>query len=393
MRFYVTSLGCKLNQSEMETLARRLAAEGHTIVHEPRLADWCVVNTCTVTHIAARKSRQLIRRLHRESPKARIAVTGCYAETAPEEIEALGSIDLIASNQEKDRLATLLVQSPLSGICQEAPSSAGLSAQAVAAAKRTRAFVKIQDGCDNRCTYCITTIARGPQRSRPYGDILAEISARVREGYNEVVLTGVHIGSYGRDRDGTASQHGAKCLRELVAAILEGTEIPRLRLSSIEPWDFDPIMLSLWEDPRLCRHLHLPLQSGCDATLHRMGRRYTAREYASSVALARKAIPDLALTTDLIVGFPGETEDEFSRSLNFVKRMNFARLHVFKYSPRPGTEAAGFANQIHPDVKRARSRILIDEGRQAQKTFAAAFTGRICQVLCENSQETPEGSL
>ena len=392
MNFYVTSLGCKLNQSEMETLARRLRAAGHFVVQGPSQADWCVVNTCTVTHIAARKSRQLIRRLRRENPDARIAVTGCYAEMAPEEIAALGGVDLVVSNREKDRLPALvaeLCRDPL-GRPAQAPA---LETRGFASASRTRAFVQIQDGCDNRCTYCITTIARGPQRSRSPEDILTEISARVREGYKEVVLTGVHIGSYGRDRRAQPSREGAGSLLELMEMILTGTGIQRLRLSSIEPWDFDPHMLALWEDPRLCRHLHLPMQSGCDSTLRRMGRLYTTAEYGASAALARQEVPGLALTSDLIVGFPGETDDEFSESLDFVKRMAFARLHVFKYSPRPGTSAATFADQVDSSVKQARSRITIAEGAHSAEAFARQFSGQVVKVLWENLCETPAGSF
>jgi threonylcarbamoyladenosine tRNA methylthiotransferase MtaB len=392
VNFYVTSLGCKLNQSEMEALGRRLQAAGHVVVQEPRFADWCVVNTCTVTHIAARKSRQLIRRLQRDSPEARIAVTGCYAEMAPEEIAALGGVDLVVSNRDKERLDALIAASS-QGPTRLSAETPALETRGFAAASRTRAFVKIQDGCDNRCAYCITTIARGPQRSRAPAGILTEISARVREGYKEVVLTGVHIGSYGRDRRAEPSREGPDSLSEVVEKILTGTGIQRLRLSSIEPWDFDPRMLALWEDPRLCRHLHLPLQSGCDATLRRMARRYTTAEYAASVRMARQAIPGLALTTDLIVGFPGETDDEFSESLAFVKRMAFARLHVFKYSPRRGTRAATFADQVHPSVKQARSRIMIAEGARAAKAFARQFSGQVMDVLWENLYEAPDGSL
>lgn len=393
MKYYVTSLGCKLNQSEVETLAGRLLAAGHTLVAEPRLADWCVVNTCLVTHIAARKSRQLIRRLHRESPSAHIAVTGCYAELSPEEIASLGGVVVIASNRDKDRLAALITQGHEGGISEALPALPRADSQVSMRTPRTRAFVKIQDGCDNHCTYCIVTIARGPQRSRPTAAIVAEICDRVLEGYKEIVLTGVHIGSYGKDRKAGSQAEQGHNLRGLVKTVLQETEIPRLRLSSIEPWDFDPEMLSLWEDPRLCRHLHLPLQSGSDATLRRMGRRYTQEQYAASVATAREAISDLAVTTDVIVGFPGETDEEFAESLDFSREMGFARLHVFKYSQRQETVAASMPSQVSPDVKRARSQAMMEMGRQTARTFARRFTGKSLSVLWENPLETSSGML
>ena len=393
MKYFITSLGCKLNQSEVETLARQLQAEGHTIVHEPRLADWCVVNTCLVTHIAARKSRQLIRRLHRDNPEARIAVTGCYAQLLPQELAVLENVDIIASNQEKARLASLITQGPLDVMREPTRSPAPAGSSILVRTPRTRAFVKIQDGCDNHCAYCIVTVARGPQCSRPPAEILAEISARAQEGYKEVVLTGVHIGSYGQDRRAGSVGEMEVTLRELVRMILQGTEIQRLRLSSIEPWDFDPEMLSLWDDPRLCRHLHLPLQSGCTSTLHRMGRLYTQEQYAASVTTAREAIPDLAVTTDVIVGFPGETEGEFAESLDFVRQMAFARLHVFKYSRRQGTAAASMPGQLSPAVKRVRSRAMIEIGRQAADAFALGLTGRTLSVLWESPLETATGTL
>jgi len=393
VKYFITSLGCKLNQSEAESLARQLATAGHTIVDEPQRADWCVVNTCLVTHIAARKSRQLIRRLHRENPTACIAVTGCYAEISPEEIVALGNVDIIASNQKKEHLASLVARLPAEATPDSTSSEPRVGPRGSIERSRTRAFVKIQDGCDNHCTYCIVTVARGPQRSRPKAQILTEISTRVQEGYKEVVLTGVHIGSYGKDRQ-VASRGGKEItLRELVRVILRDTEIQRIRLSSIEPWDFDPEMLSLWEDSRLCRHLHLPLQSGCTATLHRMGRRYTQEQYDASVATARQVIPGLAVTTDVIVGFPGETEREFTESLDFVKKLAFARLHVFKYSQREQTVAANMPDQVSPGAKRARSQAMLEMGKQSAHEFARGFRGKILSVLWEHPVETSTGSL
>lgn len=393
MKYFITSLGCKLNQSEAESLARQLAAAGHTIVDKPQRADWCVVNTCLVTHIAARKSRQLIRRLHRENPAVHIAVTGCYAEVSPDEIAALGNVDIIASNQEKEHLASLIDRVSAEATPEAFSSEPRVGPRGSIETPRTRAFVKIQAGCDNHCTYCIVTIARGPQRSRPETEILAEISSRVQEGYKEVVLTGVHIGSYGQDHQAKARGEKETNLRELVRLILQETEIQRLRLSSVEPWDFDPELLSLWKDSRLCRHLHLPLQSGCDATLHRMGRRYTQEQYEASVAAARQAIPGLAVTTDVIVGFPGETEEEFTESLAFVKKLAFARLHVFKYSQREQTVAANMPDQVSPGAKRARSQAMLRIGKQSAHAFARGFRGKTLSVLWEHPLETSTRTL
>jgi threonylcarbamoyladenosine tRNA methylthiotransferase MtaB len=242
---------------------------------------------------------------------------------------------------------------------------------------RTRAFVKIQDGCDNACTYCIVHILRGPVRSRPPEEVVAEIAERVREGYQEAVLTGVNIGAYGRDLGRPGGLAG------LVAAILAQTDLPRLRLSSVEPWDVDEPLLALWPNPRLCRQLHLPLQSGCEATLRRMGRRITAAEYARLLERIRAAVPDMAVTTDIIVGFPGEDEAEFAESLAFVERMGFARLHVFPFSPRPGTPAARMGGQVPEPVMQERAARMRDLGERLAARYRRRFLGQELAVLWE----------
>ncbi len=378
MKVYLQSLGCKLNQSELESLACQFVQAGHIVVDAAEEADLCVLNTCAVTHTAAGKSRQAIRRLRRANSDARLAVTGCYAQIWPQEIQELGAVDLVIGNEDKERLVERVEQElgiQSSGrACGSFPGSQFPTPRA-----RTRAFVKIQDGCDNHCTYCIIRVARGRQRSRPQKDILAEIKARVAAGYREVVLTGVHIGAYGRD----GGRRGDENLWTLVKTILARTSVRRLRLSSIEPWDLDPACLRLWEDSRLCRHLHLPLQSGCDATLQRMGRGYTTGQFAALVETVREAIPDVAITTDIIVGFPGESEAEFNESLRFVEAMRFARTHVFKFSARPGTPAATMPDQVPPPVKKARSRIMAEVGRHSAEAFQRAFVGRTMEVLWE----------
>ncbi len=383
IKVYLESLGCKLNQSEVEALARRFEGAGCQVVGGGEKADLCVINTCAVTHSAARKSRQAIRRLRRANPSAHLVVTGCYAEVARSEVKAIEGVDRVIGNEDKERLVELTVG------MEDQRSEPDYSQMSISypslpiPSNRTRAFVKIQDGCDNRCTYCLVRLARGRQRSRPQEDILAEIEARVEAGYKEVVLTGVHVGAYGRD----GGNETGESLWSLVGAILSRTAVPRLRLSSIEPWDLDPAFLPLWENARLCRHLHLPLQSGCDATLRRMARRYTTTEFAALVIAARRTIPDLALTTDIIVGFPGETDEEFEESLRFVDKMGFARIHVFRYSARPGTPAAAMPHQLPPDVMRDRSQAMLDLARRSAEGFRRGFLGRRMEVLWEERRK------
>lgn len=373
MRVYLTSLGCKLNQSEVESWARCLAAAGHVILKNPQNADLCIINTCTVTHIAARKSRQLIRRCYRANPQAPIIVTGCDAEMNPEVLRGLPGVRLVLGTAAKEQLV------------ENIAGQFGLALQGRTALLQrrafghTRAFVKIQDGCNNACTYCIVRIARGRQRSRPMADILEEIAAREEEGYQEMVLTGVHIGAYGHERGET--------LADLIHAILANTHFPRLRLSSIEPWDVTPELLRLWENPRLCRHLHLPLQSGCDATLKRMNRRYTTEQYRDLLAHAREKIPDLAVTTDVIVGFPGEDEEEFAVSANFVAAMGFARIHVFPFSARPGTPAASMPGQVAPSVKKKRTELMLHIAKHSAQAFQRHFIGQTMDVLWESASD------
>ena len=380
MRVYLTSLGCKLNQSEVNMLTDQFTRSGHQPAKRPELADLCVVNSCTVTHVAARKSRQLIRQLHRANPQVPIVVTGCYAEMAPETIREIEGVELVVENVQKSRLVEAVEELQAAGL---EPKTQGLGTEnrGPETDSRTRAFVKIQDGCNNHCTYCIVTLARGQEWSRPPEQILDEVRGRVTAGYKEIVLTGVNIGAYGHDR--------GMDLAQLTRLILAKTDLPRLRLSSIEPWEVNGELLALWEDSRLCRHLHLPLQSGCDATLLRMGRHYRAAQYADLVDKAKAAVPGLALTTDLIVGFPGETETEFTQSKTLVEGMAFARLHVFPYSPRPGTPAAQFSDQVPPLIKKRRAQQLRAIGEEANRSFRRRFLGQTLAVLWEGKGDRP----
>ncbi len=365
MNIYLQSLGCRLNWSEIETLARQFTTAGHTVVSEPAQADLCILNTCAVTAQAERKTRHRVGALARANPNARIAIVGCYPTLHPKASADISGVAWVIPNAEKDRAKEIVSPSlplPLS------PSPSLL---------RTRAFVKVQDGCDNHCTYCIIRLLRGPARSRPLNDVVAEVRALIGEGCQEIVLTGVNLGSYGRDLDLPGG------LRALIVTLLAQTDLSRLRLSSLEPWDLDETFFELWESPRLCRQLHLPLQAGCDETLHRMGRRITTAAFARLVRAAHATIPDLAVTTDILVGFPGEDKAAFRASHDFVQEMGFARLHVFPYSPRPGTPATRLPDQVSHKERRARARAMRELGAEQARRFRQRFVGREMAVLWE----------
>lgn len=376
MRIRLETIGCRLNISEIETWARLLSAAGHRLSVPGDPADLVIFNTCAVTADAARTSRQLARQLQRAHPGAPLVVTGCFATLDPHRAADLGAA-LVVSNAEKDRLLDLLAEAGLLHPADPLPEPD----QPPQPASRTRAFVKVQDGCDNHCTFCIVTVARGVGRSRPLSEIIAEINTLVVGGYNEAVLTGVHLGSYGRGLD---QPHG---LADLVRAILTDTDLPRLRLSSLEPWDLDEHFFELWSrSPRLLPHLHLPLQSGDDTILRRMARRTTRADFAQLVAHARAAIPDLAISTDIIVGFPGETDAQFQNTLNYVRELAFSRLHIFRYSARTGTAAASFPGQLSKALITERVRQMHILGAELEHAFLAAHIGRTLPVLWEHAE-------
>jgi len=354
----------------MTALERALASQGHEIVADACAADVIVLNTCAVTAEAERKSRQLLRRLRRENPRAEIIVTGCYAELDA----SLGGWAETASRVVGNAAKRALIGEP----GQVAAPVAGAAGPRPRGG-RTRALVRVQEGCDNRCAYCVVWKLRGPQMSRPAAAILNEVQELVREGRQEVVLTGVHTGAYGRD----GSEPGVEDLSALVRLLLARTEIARIRLSSIEPWDLAHLDLSLWDDSRLCRHLHVPLQSGSDAVLGRMGRRYTTAQYEQLVRGLQAAIPDLAVTTDVIAGFPGASQSDHESTLRLAHRCGFARMHVFPYSERPGTEAAGMAGQVAPEVRRRRASELRRLAAELRQRFEEAQLGKTAEVLWE----------
>ncbi len=389
MRVFLDQLGCRLNFSENSTLAGRLSAAGHHIVGRPQDAHVIVLNTCAVTAQAARKSRQTARQLNKRNPDARIALTGCYATLAPQQSAKLPGVELVADNQSKEMLHTLL--EPWSAEFSDPEDLARIQPHGTPFAPafpeedggRTRAFVKVQDGCQNRCTFCIVTALRGDSRSRRTAVVVQEVQSLVESGYREAVLTGVHLGAFGRDLPGRQQTD----LKELTAAILTDTDVARLRLSSLEPWELADGFFDLWQrwPGRLCPHLHLPLQAGTDAQLRRMARRCTVASFRKLVADARAAIPDLIITTDLIVGFPGETDADFEESLRFVEEMRFAHAHIFPFSPRAGTAAAEFDGQVPKAVKRERSRRMHEVVARTGHSERSRYVGATRPVLWEGS--------
>jgi threonylcarbamoyladenosine tRNA methylthiotransferase MtaB len=392
MKIYLESLGCRLNYSEMETLGRQLAEAGHAVVAEAGQADVCVLNTCAVTGEAARKSRQLARKLARSNPAARLAVTGCYATLAPEAVASLPNVELVVDNRRKEGLAELLQpwSAELHGeqwrrLAPDAP---------LHPPGRTRAFVKVQDGCNNQCTFCIVTVARGPERSRPVAEIVAEVQMLAAEGFQEAVLTGVHLGGYGSEELPTSPKVANSSLHTLVAAILQQTDLPRLRLSSLEPWDIEPDFFDLWAQSqgRLCPHLHLPLQAGCDRTLKRMARRTRTASFRALVEAARDRIPGLTLSTDIIAGFPGETAADFDESLRFVEAMACAHVHIFPYSAREGTAAAGFGGQVPVEERRRRVGELEAVAQRSGEAVRRSFLGDVRPVLWETLERPANGT-
>lgn len=366
------TLGCKLNQAETQQAARRLEAAGCTVVDRPARADAFLINSCTVTRAADRKARRLIRLAGRLSPGAPVVVTGCYAERDGARLQdELGAI--IVGNREKREAAGAVLHA-LRG-AEPAPSTG------IEPSGRTRAFLKIQEGCDDVCSFCIVPYVRGRERAVPIPEVVAASREREAEGVREIVLTGTQPGAYGRDRADGSNAAG------LIQALLAGTGIPRIRYSSIQPQDLSPELLACWEDPRLCRHFHLALQSGSDAVLDRMRRRYDSRGFLDAAARIRAAVPGAAITTDVIAGFPGETDEDFERTLAVVREAEFAGIHAFPYSPRPGTSGARLDDDVPPPVKRERVARLIAEGTEQARRFRSRRVGQIETVLFERASE------
>lgn len=372
-RVLLKSLGCRLNEAELEDWAESFRTRGFALAGDGEPADLVVINTCAVTQEATRKSRQLLRRVRRTNPQARLVVSGCLVSLETDAQARAAGVDLVVENRHKDRLADLAAASLDLPIMPE-PAAADID-HPLFARGRQRAFVKVQDGCRHACTFCVTTIARGPERSRPLQEILAVIQRMATNGVREVLLTGVHLGGYGRDTETD--------LAALVRAVLAETEVPRLRLGSLEPWDLPEGFWDLFADPRLMPHLHLPMQSGSDTVLRRMARRCQGAEFTRLSREGLEAVPGLNLTTDIIVGFPGETGSEWQETLAFVESVGFSKVHCFAYSPRPGTRAATLPGQVDADTKRQRVSELKTLTDRLQRAFFASQVGRRCQVLRE----------
>jgi len=380
VQIHLKAIGCRLNEAELEGWAREFKADGHTLVNEASEADLMVFNSCAVTQQAVRKSRQYIKRIQRDNPNAKIVMSGCYASLDPAEAAGALGVDLVVENKQKDQLVKIATQELNLPLMPQAATEPGESS--LFQRGRQRAFIKIQDGCRYRCTFCIVTVARGEERSRSLQEIIDEINQFHRQGIQEIALTGVHVGGYGSDIDSS--------LHQLIETILSETDMPRIRLASVEPWDLPEHFFDLFANPRLMPHMHLPLQSGTNSVLRRMARRCKTADFMDLVKQARRAVPDFNITSDIIVGFPGETEQEWQESLEFIEQIGFGHLHIFSYSPRSGTKAATLANPIPEKVKKERSKILHQLAQEMKLKTLEGYIGRQVDVLWEGQGKIQE---
>ncbi len=364
--------GCKLNQADSQTLAREFREAGYRLVHPSAQADVVVLNTCTVTATADSKARQFLRAARRRNPDAVVVATGCYAQRAPAELEDLPGVSLVIGNTGKRSLLESVQQSIPQADAPPAPMQEDLRK----AIGRTRAMVKIQEGCDQVCAYCIVPKVRGRERSIPPEDIVAQINRHSAEGIHEVALTGTQLGSYGFDLEGMT-------LVALLHRILAETRVERLRVSSLQAHEITEDLLGLWRNSRLMPHFHIPLQSGCDTTLRAMRRRYDTDRFSAAVESVRSMYPDAGVTTDIIVGFPGESAADFSESIDFVRAMRFSDIHAFPYSPRPGTSAVYLGGHVHEEDKRARMGEMLSLSAESRLDFRQGQLGSRRSVLWE----------
>ena len=380
------TLGCKVNQYDTQSMLERFVDRGYDIVDFDQKADVYVINTCTVTGLGDRKSRQMIRRAHRNNPDAVIAVVGCYAQRASEEVLSIPGVNLVLGTKDRDKIVDLVEQVRATGSSINAVSDIMMVREfeempITSYEKKTRAVLKIQEGCNQFCAYCIIPYARGLVRSRNPQSVLSEVRRLTEAGFKEFVLTGIHVTSYGKDLKNID-------LLSLIESVHSVEGVKRIRLGSLEPtfisWEFVNKAKDL---PKLCQHYHLSLQSGSDSTLRRMNRKYTTEQYRDAVDMLRSFMPYVAITTDIMVGFPGETDEEFNETVNFVKDIEFSRIHVFQYSPRKGTRAASFPNQIPADIKEQRSHVLIKLGEQLERAYLESFIGRKEEVLFEEESK------
>lgn len=377
------TLGCKVNQYETESMEGLFKTHGYELVSFSEEADVYVINTCSVTQLGEKKSRQLIRRAHRMNPAAVVAVTGCYAQAEAETIRAMEGVGVVIGTRERGRIVELVEEAMASGQTQDVVGNI-MEADTFEDIPltewplRTRAFLKIQEGCTNFCTYCIIPYTRGPLRSRPVDSIREEAGRLADGGFHEIVLTGIHLGAYGRDLTDDID------LADAAQAVLDAGGIKRLRIGSLESIEVSPKLLALLkEDGRICHHLHLPLQAGHDVVLKAMNRHYTAAEFKDLLAHLLSEVPDLAITTDIIVGFPGETDEIFEETLKYVESLPLSGMHVFPYSRRKGTPAASYPNQVEESVKKERAHRMGQLAEQKAQDYAATWIGKDVEILVE----------
>lgn len=379
------TLGCKVNQADTASMENLFLRSGHQLVSFDGEADVYIINTCVVTNTGQRKSRQTIHRAIRKNPNALIVVTGCYPQTAAEEVKAIAGVDMIIGNQDRAQIVQLVEErlahrqtDTLDAVHKLTASTAFEEMAAGDITDKTRAFLKIQEGCNQFCTYCIIPYARGPLRSRSLESIRTETQRLISAGFKEIVLIGIHLGCYGKENpDGPT-------LYDAVKTVLDVPGVRRLRLGSLESVEVEPRLLTLMqEDARFCRHLHLPLQSGCDKTLQAMHRPYTTAKFKTLLADIKTKVPDIAITTDVIVGFPGETEADFKTTCKFAESCGFSKMHIFPFSARKGTPAEKFAGAVMEAVKKERADILGRIDETMHKAFLQAMVGQTAEVLFE----------
>ncbi|MBQ1889094.1 tRNA (N(6)-L-threonylcarbamoyladenosine(37)-C(2))-methylthiotransferase MtaB [Selenomonas caprae] len=383
----LTTLGCKVNQFETETMEGLFKQKGYEIVPFEETADFYVINTCSVTSLGDRKSRQIIRRAQRQNEQAIIAVCGCYSQVHPEEIKAIEGVRVVLGTKERSQIVELVEQAAREdgiidevGNIMEARDFEDIPLYDMP--QRTRAFLKIEDGCQNFCSYCIIPYARGPVKSRHLDKIHAEAKKLVAAGFKEIVLTGIHLGAYGRDLAGEVT------LADACREVLKVEGLKRLRLGSLESIELSPDLFELIRsDERFCAHLHLPLQAGSDSVLKDMNRHYDTAEFARLIEHVEREVPGVAVSTDIIVGFPGETEEQFQQGLAFVAAMNFSRMHVFPYSRRSGTPAAERKDQIPDPVKKERAHRMQELAARKTQEFHQQFLGKTLRVLFETDTD------
>lgn len=375
------TLGCKVNQYETEAMSELFANAGYEITDFSDKADIYVINTCSVTNMGDRKSRQIIHRAKKSNPNAIIAVTGCYAQTAPDEVLSIDGVNIVIGTKNRKNIVSLIealdADSNVNHVSDIMTTHEFEELHIKKYSNRTRAFIKIQEGCNQFCSYCIIPYARGPVRSRKMQDILDEIHILAANGFKEIILVGIHVASYGTDLENSS-------LEELITDVDAIDGVERIRLSSIEPMTLNQQFIdNIKHSKKLCHHFHISLQSGCDETLKRMNRKYTTSQFKSIADGLRAAFDDVAITTDIMVGFPGETDEEFESTVNFARQIQFSDAHIFQYSQRRGTPAAKRPDQISPSVKERRSKIIIAETQHMRDEFLNRFIGKTMRVLFE----------